>query len=123
MVPKYTGEPEEDLLTAIRYDDYDKMIECIETRGVDVNHKWVTRQNQSPLLAAAGRMRSRMLEYLLKNGADKEYINDGQFNALMYTYKTLGFDDDLRDAQLKLLEKYGTSMTLSPEQQRLIEKS
>mmetsp|Transcript_4418 Transcript_4418/g.13404 ORF Transcript_4418/g.13404 Transcript_4418/m.13404 type:complete len:412 (+) Transcript_4418:95-1330(+) len=85
LSPKYVGDDVLDLLTAIRFDDWDKFTYILEEAGVDVNVRWTHKQNQAPLLAAAGRGRLEMVKYLLDKGADVQARNDGGFTAIMYT--------------------------------------
>lgn len=110
LKPSYVGIPEEDLLLAIKFDDWDKFIECIETKGVDVNVKWSSRQNQSPLLAAVARGRYKMIEYLLQNGADVSYRNAGGYNSVMYTLRLKEYGEEFIDRQMDLLVKYGADI-------------
>lgn len=123
MHATYVDEPEIDLLTAIRYDDWDKFIDCIEGNGVDVNVKWTTKQSQSPLLAACARVRTRMVTYLLEKGADVSHRNDGGFTAIMYTRMLTDFDRGAILAQLDMLEKAGANISLTDEEAQLIKKA
>eukprot|EP00177_Eucheuma_denticulatum_P000199 GFKZ01000351.1.p1 GENE.GFKZ01000351.1~~GFKZ01000351.1.p1 ORF type:complete len:422 (-),score=61.04 GFKZ01000351.1:454-1719(-) len=113
--PTYVGDPELDLLTAIRFDDWNKFVQCVEEHGVDVNCKWVNKQNQTPLLAACARARTRIIEYLLQRGADVSHRNDGGFTAVMYTRKLVEYDRAVILNQLDMLEKAGADITLTPE--------
>lgn len=110
LKPKYVNDAEADLLEAIKFDDWDVFVECIEEKGVSVNHQWVTRQHQSPLLASAGRGRMRMVKYLLDNGADVGYRNDGGFNAVMYTIRLKDYGDDFVKKQLDILTEGGADL-------------
>lgn len=110
LKPSYVDIPEEDLLLAIKFDDWDKFIECIETKGVDVNVKWPSRQNQSPLLAAVARGRYKIIEYLLQNGADVLYRNAGGYNSVMYTLRLKEYGEEFIDRQMDLLVKYGADI-------------
>lgn len=85
LTPKYGDDSVLDLLTAIRFNDWDKFIYLIEEDNVDVNVRWTHKQNQTPILAAAGRGRVEMVEYLLKKGADVNIRNASGFTAIMYT--------------------------------------
>lgn len=115
MTPTYVEDPVVDLLTAIRYDDWEKFIYCVEDQGVGVNVKWEDKQNQSPLLAACARCRTRMIEYLIANGADVQHRNNGNFTAAMYTRKLTEYDPVIVLAQLKSLQDAGLNVVLSPE--------
>lgn len=108
MIPKYGGSEVDNLLVAIKFDDWDRFLQCLES--VDVNVKWTERAHQSPLLAAAGRGRVEMVEVLLKKGADASYRNDGGFNAVMYTVRLRDFGEEFVSKQLKLLEDYGADL-------------
>lgn len=110
LKPSYVDDPEEDLLLAIKFDDWDKFIQCLETKHVDVNMQWSSRQNQSPLLAAVARGRLKMIEYLLQNGADVSYRNAGGYNAVMYTLRLKEYGGEFIDRQLNLLAKYGADL-------------
>ena len=123
MTPKYVDDPETDLLTAIRYDDWDKFMECIEDKKVSINHKWVKKQSQIPLLAACARGRLKMVQYLLDHGADHAYRNDGGFTAAMYTMKLIDYGQELVDKQLEILKKAGANVELSAEDQRRLDAS
>eukprot|EP00189_Rhodosorus_marinus_P013723 CAMPEP_0184739522 /NCGR_PEP_ID=MMETSP0315-20130426/2411_1 /TAXON_ID=101924 /ORGANISM="Rhodosorus marinus, Strain UTEX LB 2760" /LENGTH=369 /DNA_ID=CAMNT_0027208419 /DNA_START=171 /DNA_END=1280 /DNA_ORIENTATION=- len=105
MIPKYVNDDKLDLLTAIRFDDWDKFTALIES-GLDINLKWEHKQNQTPLLAAAARVRLEMVKYLLERGAQVEVANDGGFTPLMYT-KTHDQEDDRVKEQLGLLVEAG----------------
>lgn len=108
--PVYKNNPSEDLLIAIKFDDWDAFLSCFEKHDVDVNVKWTNKQNQSPLLAAAGRGRTQMLQYLIDNGADVHYRNAGGFNAVMYTLRLRDYGDDFVEAQLDMLRKAGADL-------------
>lgn len=123
MTPNYVSDPSLDLLTAIRYDDWDKFIWCIEDQGVSVNTLWPEKQNQSPLLAACGRCRTRMVKYMLKAGADVTHRNAGNFTATMYTRKLTEYDEDVVLAQLRDLKDYGVQTNLSPEDEQAVRDS
>lgn len=110
LKPAYVDNPVEDLLTAIKFDDWQRFLYCLQDCSVDVNVKWTARQNQSPLLAAAGRGRTRMLQYLIDHGADIKYRNAGGFNAVMYTLRLRDYGDDFVKAQLQMLEKGGADL-------------
>lgn len=107
LKPTYVGDPQVDLLTAIRFDDWNTFVQCIEEKGVDVNCKWANKQNQTPLLAASARARTRMVEYLLQNGADVTHKNDGGYTAVMYTRKLVEYDRAIVLNQIDMLEKAG----------------
>jgi len=121
MIPKYVDEPTLDLLTAIRYDDWDKFIQCIEVHSVAVNHQWADKQHQSPLLAACGRGRVKMVRYLLEHGADANYRNDGHFTAVMYT-RMLSEFPELMNEQLSLLEQHGAMIQLDEDDQARLDR-
>lgn len=123
MTPKYTDNTEMDLLTAIRFNDWDKFIECMEVKKVPVNHKWVDKQSQIPLLAACARGRLEMVQYLLDHGADVEYRNDGGFNAKMYTMKLEDYGEDLVNKQLNMLKKAGANVTLTADEKKSLDAS
>ncbi|KAA8496185.1 hypothetical protein FVE85_2340 [Porphyridium purpureum] len=123
MIPQYTDNAALNLLTAIRYDDWEKFIECIETKNVEINHKWQDKQNQIPLLAACARCRTRMVRYLLERGADITHRNDGGFTAIMYTKLLEEFDPDMVNEQLAVLEAFGANMVLTEEEKALIAKA
>lgn len=123
MTPTYVDDPSIDLLTAIRYDDWEKFLWCIEEQGVSVNVLWENKQNQSPLLAACGRCRTRMIRYLLKAGADVEHRNAGNFTAPMYTRKLTEYDEDVVLSQLADLEKYGMTTDLNPDDEASVKSS
>lgn len=108
--PVYKNDPSEDLLIAIKFDDWDTFLSCFQEHGMDVNLKWTKKQNQSPLLAAAGRARTRMLQYLIDNGADVHYRNAGGFNAVMYTLRLREYGDDFVEGQLEMLRKAGADL-------------
>lgn len=116
MTPTYVGDAQMDLLTAIRYNDWEKFIYCVEGQGVDVNTKWPNKQNQSPLLAACARVRTEMIEYLLAHGADPTHRNDGEFTAAMYTRMLTEYERETVMKQLKMLEEAGANTTLSPDE-------
>lgn len=116
MSPNYVGDAATDLLTAIRYDDWDKFVWCIEEAKVNINHRWERKQNQIPLLAACARLRIRMVEYLLDRGADVQHRNDGGFTAAMYTRMLTEHDRTIVDKQLRLLEAAGASISLSEDE-------
>lgn len=118
MVPTYVGDAPTDLLTAIRYDDWEKFVWCIEEQAVDVNHKWTDKQNQIPLLAACARLRSRMVTYLVEKGADVNHRNDGGFTAAMYTRMLTEHDRDVVEAQLRVLEGAGASTELTEDEKQ-----
>lgn len=123
MTPTYVDDPSIDLLTAIRYDDWEKFIWCIEDSGVDVNVKWTEKQNQSPLLAACARARTRMIKYLIQNGADVQHRNAGNFTAAMYTRKLTEYDPKVVLDQLKALEDAGLDTNLSEEDEKAVKAS
>lgn len=116
MKPTYVGDAQVDLLTAIRYDDWEKFVWCIEEQGVDVNVKWVNKQNQIPLLAACARARTQMIKYLLDHGADVTHRNDGGFTAAMYTQMLTDYDRNVILDQLKMLEDAGANVMLTPDE-------
>ena len=115
MQARYVGDASLDLLTAIRYDDWEKFIWCLGDGGVDVNVKWTEKQNQIPLLAACARARTKMVGYLLDKGADVGHRNDGGFTAAMYTRMLTEYDQSVVREQLDLLEKAGMDTKLSDE--------
>lgn len=115
MTPTYVDDPVIDLLTAIRYDDWEKFTYCLDDQGVDVNVKWVEKQNQSPLLAACARCRTKMIEYMIAKGADVQHRNAGNFTAAMYTRKLTEYDPAVVLAQLKTLQDAGLDVVLSEE--------
>lgn len=120
MTPNYTNNPDVDLLTAIRYDDWEKFIYCIEKMRVDINHKWPNKQNQIPLLAACARLRIKMVQYLVDRGADVHHRNDGGFTAAMYTRMLSEHDRTVVEKQLAILEGAGANTTLDPtDEERL----
>jgi hypothetical protein len=123
MIPTYVGDASRDLLTAIRYDDWDRFIWCVEDQGVDVNVCWTDKQNQSPLLAACARVRTRMIDYLIAKGANVHHRNAGNFTAAMYTRKLTEYDASIVLAQLKSLEDAGLNTTLSPEDEQAVRDS
>lgn len=116
MSPTYVDDAQIDLLTAIRYNDWDKFLWCIEKAGVDVNTKWVNKQNQIPLLAACARVRSEMIEYLIENGADVHHRNDGGFTAAMYTRMLTEYDSGVVRKQLDMLEAAGANIILTADE-------
>ncbi len=79
---------------------------------VDVNHKWANKQNQTPLLAACSRLRSRMVAYLVEHGADVHHRNDSGYTAVMYTRKLKDLKKEDVDSQMRLLEKAGANLEL-----------
>lgn len=123
MIPTYVGDPSIDLLTAIRYDDWDKFLWCFEDQGVDVNTLWPEKQNQSPLLAACARVRPRMIEYMIRKGANVHHRNAGGFTAVMYTRKLIEYDPKVLLAQLKALHDAGLDTNLSPEDEKAVRDS
>jgi hypothetical protein len=123
MIPNYVGDASRDLLTSIRYDDWDRFIWCLEDQGVDVNVCWPDKQNQSPLLAACARVRTRMINYLIAKGANVHHRNAGNFTAAMYTRKLTEYDASVVLAQLKALEVAGLNTTLSPEDEQAVRDS
>lgn len=123
MTPTYVGDPSVDLLTAIRYDDWDKFVWCIEEEGVDVNVKWKEKQNQIPLLAACARARTKMIRYLLERGADVRHRNDGGFTAAMYTRMLTEYDRAVIEEQLSLLEGAGADTKLTEEEARRLKQA
>lgn len=122
MVPSYVGNPQLDLLTAIRYDDWKKFLWCIEQQNIDVNTKWTSKQNQSPLLAACSRARTEMIKYLLAHGADAEHRNDAGYTASMYTRKLTGYDRDVIMNQLKMLQDAGANVQLMEHEREMLLK-
>lgn len=116
MSPSYVDDPYTDLLTAIRYDDWDKFVWCLEEAKVPVNYRWEKKQNQIPLLAACARLRIRMVEYLLEHGADVLHRNDGGFTAAMYTRMLTEHDRDVVGKQLRMLEAAGASTSLTEDE-------
>lgn len=123
LKPTYVGDPQVDLLTAIRFDDWNTFVQCIEEKGVDVNCKWANKQNQTPLLAASARARTRMVEYLLQNGADVTHKNDGGYTAVMYTRKLVEYDRAIVLNQIDMLEKAGANTTLTSEEIQQLKSS
>jgi hypothetical protein len=123
MIPSYTGDASTDLLTAIRYDDWDKFIWCIEDQGVSVNVLWPEKQNQSPLLAACARVRTRMIAYMISAGADVHHRNAGNFTAAMYTRKLTEYDPDVVLAQLRSLRDAGLDVKLSTQDELAVRNS
>ncbi|KAJ8907874.1 hypothetical protein NDN08_007978 [Rhodosorus marinus] len=105
MIPKYVNDDKLDLLTAIRLDDWDKFTALIDS-GLDINLKWEHKQNQTPLLAAAARVRLEMVKYLLERGAQVEVANDGGWTPLMYTESHDQEDERVKE-QLGLLVEAG----------------
>lgn len=85
--PIYTGEWTEDLLIAVKFDDFDKFLSILDTTGPDaVNTTWGGRRfNQSVLLAAASRGRTSMVRTLIARGADCTHRNDLGWGAVRYT--------------------------------------
>lgn len=120
MKPSYVDDPQIDLLTAIRYSDWEKFIWCIENQGVDVNTTWKDKQNQSPLLAACARARTEMVKYLLDHGANVAHRNDGGFTASMYTRMLSEYDRPIILNQLKMLEEAGANTALTEEERGMI---
>lgn len=116
MTPRYVGDAAMDLLTAIRYDDWEKFTWCIEEEGVGVNTRWIEKQNQIPLLAACARVRTRMIKYLLERGADVEHRNDGGFTAAMYTRMLTEYDTEVVRDQLRMLEEAGATTKLTEDE-------
>lgn len=112
LLPKYTGNAEDDLLTAIKFDDWDKFTECIEDKGVSVNFKWTNKLNQSPLLAAASRAGMNMVTYLIERGADVDYANDGGYDAYKYTLKLKDIGPEVVDRQMNILRAAGAKAVL-----------
>lgn len=84
--PTYTGDAKEDLLTAIKYNDdaaFDKALNALGPNGA--NTKWDGRRyNQSALLAACFRGRTRMIKELVSRGADCTHRNDFGWGAAKY---------------------------------------
>jgi ankyrin repeat protein len=111
------------MLTAIRYDDWDKFIWCIEDQGVSVNVLWPDKQNQSPLLAACARVRTRMIKYMIAAGADVQHRNAGNFTAAMYTRKLTEYDSEVVLAQLRALQEAGLDTKLSVEDELAVRNS
>ncbi|CAN8074349.1 unnamed protein product [Agarophyton chilense] len=122
MTPQYVGDPERDLLVAIRYNDWDKFLSCIEGNEVSVDVKWPDKQNQTPLLAACARARVRMVQYLLEKGADVSHRNDGGFTAIMYTRMLSDYDADIVRQQLDMLKNAGAEIQLSAHELTLLRR-
>ncbi len=116
MTPNYVGNPDTDLLTAIRYDDWHKFIYCLEEAKVPVNTKWAKKQNQIPLLAACARLRLKMVSYLIEHGADVHHRNDGGFTAAMYTRMLTEHEREVVEKQLAMLENAGANITLTEDE-------
>ena len=116
MSPTYVDDPEIDLLTAIRYDDWEKFTYCIEEKGVPVDVKWVNKQSQTPLLAACARARTNMIKYLLDHGANPTHRNDGGFTAAMYTRMLTEYDATVVQNQLEMLEAAGANTSLTEDE-------
>lgn len=86
-VAQYTGDWKEDLLIAVKYDDYDKFLSILDAEGPDaVNVTWGGRRfNQSVLLAAASRGCTQMVKTLIDRGADCTHRNDFGWGVVRYT--------------------------------------
>lgn len=123
MSPTYVDDPQVDLLTAIRYNDMEKVLWCIEKNNVSVNTTWPNKQNQAPLLAACSRARTEIIRYLLDNGADYTHRNDGGFTAIMYTYQLIGFDRSIIQNQLDMLEKAGANINLTEDEKNALKRA
>lgn len=91
MIPKYGESAVKNLLISIKFDGWEKLMECLES--LDVNVKCTERAHQSPLLVAAGRGHVEMGEVLLKKGADASYRNYVVLNAVMYPIRLRGFGE------------------------------
>lgn len=122
MIPSYVGDPAVDLLTAIRYNDWDKFIQCIEVDKVPIDYQWESKQHQTPLLAACARCRLPMVRYLLERGANPLHRNDGGFTCVMYTKMLAEFDPAMVNEQLELLREYGAEVALSVEDQERFDR-
>lgn len=87
--PKYTGDPKEDLLISIKFNDENSFFKYLSDLGPDaVNIKWGgNRYNQSVLLACCYRGRTKMIEYLIEQGADCTHKNDAGCGAVHYSKK------------------------------------
>lgn len=123
MTPSYVGDAKLDLLTAIRYDDWEKFMDCIEGQGVGIDVRWEEKQNQSPLLAACARLRTKMVKYLLQNGADANHRNNGGFTAAMYTRMLTEYDREVVEGQLKMLEEAGADIKLTAKDAESIKRA
>lgn len=108
LKPKYTGDAGEDLLQAIKFDDREMFEQCLRVTGA--NHQWATRQHQTPLLAAAGRGRTHMVQRIVDEGGDVTYRNDGGFNAVMYTLRLTDYGEEFVETQLDILRKAGADV-------------
>ncbi|KAI0558846.1 Ankyrin repeat containing protein [Gracilaria domingensis] len=122
LTPKYMENPKKDLLTAIRYNDWDKFVWCIEEEGVPVNTIWHDKLNQSPLLAACMRMRPKIVQYLLEHGADVLHRNEAGYNAVMYTMMLSDYDEDFVRQQLLMLRDAGAEMKLSAQEEKIVKR-
>ncbi|PXF50039.1 hypothetical protein BWQ96_00199 [Gracilariopsis chorda] len=123
LKPHYVDNPERDLLTAIRYDDWDKFLWCLEQAGVPVDIQWSDKQHQTPLLAACGRARIRMVEYLLGKGADVTHRNDGGFTCIMYTRMLVEYDQRIIHKQLEMLKNAGAETQLTAHEIGLLKRA
>lgn len=108
LKPRYTGDAGDDLLQAIKFDDRPMFEKCLKEVGP--NFQWVTKQHQTPLLAAAGRGRTHMVQRIVDEGGDVKYRNDGGFNAVMYTLRLSDYGEEFVKTQLDVLEGAGADL-------------
>lgn len=108
LKPRYIGDAGDDLLQAIKFDDRPMFEKCIKEVGP--NFQWVTKQHQTPLLAAAGRGRTYMVQRIVDEGGDVKYRNDGGFNAVMYTLRLSDYGEEFVKTQLDILERAGADL-------------
>lgn len=110
--PPYTGDAKEDLLLAIKHNDNDGFDRAVTALGpAAANMTWGGRRyNQSALLAACFRGRTRMIMELINRGADCTHRNDFGWGAVKYARQ---YYDVLRmpegDEVIKILLERGAA--------------
>lgn len=83
--PTYTANSSENLLQAIKFNDYPTFERLIAELPNGANTLWSgNRANQSALLAACFRGRTDMIRCLIRSGADCSHRNDYGWGAVKY---------------------------------------
>lgn len=106
--PTYTSNLSENLLQAIKFNDYPTFKKLIAELPDGANTVWSgNRANQSALLAACFRGRTDMIRSLIRSGADCSHQNDYGWGAVKYAkqwYFNIGMYEEGNEIVQLLIE-------------------